>query len=60
LADSGQAGEILAGIGRVRSLAFLSITRNALLLSQTRKEVKYKRTHRARPPPARSLSQSSR
>jgi hypothetical protein len=29
LADSGQAGEIAARVGRVRSLAFLSILREA-------------------------------
>ena len=27
LADSGREGEIVAGVGRVRSLAFLSILR---------------------------------
>jgi hypothetical protein len=33
LADSGWAGEVAAGVGRVRSPAFLSILRTALLLS---------------------------
>jgi hypothetical protein len=33
LADSGWEGEIAARVGRVRSLAFLSILRGALLLS---------------------------
>jgi hypothetical protein len=33
LADSGRAGEITAWVGRVRSLAFLSILHAALLLS---------------------------
>jgi len=31
-ADSGWAGEVAAGVGRVRNLAFLSILRTALLL----------------------------
>ena len=33
LTDSGWAGEVAAGAGRVGSLAFLSILRTALLLS---------------------------
>ena len=33
LADSGREGEITAGVGRVRSLAFLSILHAVLLLS---------------------------
>jgi len=35
LADSGRAGEVVAGVGRVRRLAFLSILRGAALLFQT-------------------------
>jgi len=35
LADSGRAGEKTAGVGRVRSLAFLSILRAVLPLSLT-------------------------
>jgi len=34
-ADSGRAGEVAAGVGRVRRLAFLSILRGAALLFQT-------------------------
>ena len=32
LADSGRAGEVAAGVGRVRRLAFLSILRDFILL----------------------------
>jgi hypothetical protein len=35
LADSGREGEIVARVGRMRSLAFLSILRVVLLLSYT-------------------------
>jgi hypothetical protein len=35
LAGSGREGEITAGVGRVKSLAFLSILRGILLLIQT-------------------------
>ena len=46
LADSGWAGEVAAGAGRVRRLAFLSILRGVLLLSQTYRAVKFRRAHR--------------
>jgi hypothetical protein len=35
LADSGRAGEVAARVGRVRSMAFLSIPRGRVLSSQT-------------------------
>jgi hypothetical protein len=35
LADSGRGGEVSARVGRVRSLAFLSIPQSCVILSQT-------------------------
>jgi hypothetical protein len=46
LADSGRAGEVAAGVGRVRGLAFLSILHGALLLSKMCGPVKFWRTHK--------------
>ena len=46
LADSGRLGEIAAGVGRVRSLGFLSILRGVLLLSQTCRPVISRRAQR--------------
>ena len=46
LADSGWAGEVAAGVGRVRSLAFLSILCGGLLLPQTYRPMKFRRAHR--------------
>ena len=45
LADSGRAGEVAAGVGRVRCLAFLSILLGAFLLSQMCESVKLWRAH---------------
>ena len=41
LADSGRAGEVAARVGWVRSLAFLSILRDVLLLPQTCRPSKF-------------------
>ena len=46
LADSGRAGEIVAGAGRVRSPAFLSILRGVLLLSPMYRSMKSRCVHR--------------
>ena len=55
LADSGREGEVVARAGRVRSLAFLSILHAVLLLYQTYRPMKFRRTHRAFPYPARAF-----
>jgi len=44
LADSGRAGEVAAGVGRVRTVAFLSILHGVLPLSQMCGPVKFWRT----------------
>ncbi len=53
LADSGRAGEVTAGVGRVRSLAFLSILRGVLLLCQTYRPMKFRCAHRVFPQSAK-------
>ena len=53
LADSGRAGEVAAGVGRVRSLAFLSILHGVLPLSQMCRPVKFWGTPIVFPQPAR-------
>jgi hypothetical protein len=53
LADSGRAGEVAARVGRVRSLAFLSILHGVLPLSQMCGPVKFWRTPIVFPQPAR-------
>ncbi len=52
LTDSGRAGEVAAGVGRVRSLAFLSILRGILLLFQICRSVMCSRAYRVFPQPA--------
>jgi len=42
-ADAGRLGEVAAGVGRVRSLAFLSILRGRVLLFQTGKALDFRR-----------------
>src|SRR4029077_16001443 len=53
LAGSGGAGEVAARVGRVRSLAFLSILCSVPLSSQTCRPVKIRRSHRVFPQPVR-------
>ena len=49
----GQGAFRRAGVGRVRSLAFLSILRGVLLLSQMHRLMKFRRAHRVFPQPVR-------
>jgi len=53
LADSGRAGEVATGVGRVRSLVFLCILHGVLPLSQACGPVKFWRTPIVFPQPAR-------
>ena len=46
LADSGRAGEVGAGVGRVRSLDFLSILLGVFLLSRYTDQMKFRHEHR--------------
>jgi len=55
LADSGREGEITAGDGRVRTVAFLSILRGGLLLSQSCRPVKFRHAQNVFPQSGRAI-----